>query len=613
MRARDQILAFGGIAAICGALAVHATANAAKIETMPVSAVKEGMRGHALTVFKGTQADKFEIEIVDVIPHYLPKQDAVLFKSNDPRMMHAGIVGGMSGSPIFIDGKLLGALAYGWRFNKDPLGGITPIGNMHQVGALPFRPDVLPRPANKGGRKRKGTRAWADAMLGLDVSPLPARSRPDDRDPMDALVPVDVPLSVGGMGSVASRMLAETFGMTPVRGGSRGSAKADEKTPPHKWKFGDAVSVVLIEGDSSVAGNGTVTWVSPKGDRLLAFGHSMFDDGPVNVPMGTSRVHTIINSVERSVKLSSPLAIQGLMYQDRQAAIALRTDLRAPMVPIVTEIQGPDPDLPPRRYENRVAFGPDMTPNLVASILAEAVDEAGRDTAEVMIEVKHHISLETTKGARDIEIEEEIFFPNGLVGRILGRSRGVILVAAALDNDFEVVNIREIRQAIRMEYGSPLETIASLRVAQEQVRAGDLIDLEVTLRDFKGDEHVETYPIRVPDDAGNEEIQIEIASGDMSRPYRPIPSDIDDLLTTIQVAYPSRSVVVSIYREAEGLSTRGALMPELPDSVLETLVDRGGTRDAVKLKQLSRRVIPTKKIVEGIQFLRVDVLPRKSF
>src|SRR5688500_4343017 len=116
MRARDQILAFSGVAAICGALAVHATASAAKIETMPVSAVKEGMRGHALTVFKGTQADKFEIEIVDVIPHYLPKQDAVLFKSNDPRMMHAGIVGGMSGSPIFIDGKLLGALAYGWRF-----------------------------------------------------------------------------------------------------------------------------------------------------------------------------------------------------------------------------------------------------------------------------------------------------------------------------------------------------------------------------------------------------------------------------------------------------------------------------------------------------------------
>jgi hypothetical protein len=329
--------------------------------------------------------------------------------------------------------------------------------------------------------------------------------------------------------------------------------------------------------------------------------------------MGTSKVHTIVNSVERSVKLSSPLEIQGLMYQDRQAAIALRTDLRAPMVPMVTEIQGPDPDLPPRRYENRVAFGPDMTPNLVASVLAEAVDEAGRDTAEVVIWVKHEISLETTKGARTIEIEEEMFFPNGLVGRILGRSRGIIVVAAALDNDFEVVSLREIRQTIRMEYGNPLEIIDTLRVAQDQVRAGDLIDLEVVLRDYKGEEHVETLPIRVPDDAGGEEVQIEISSGDLTRPYRPMPADIDDLLTTIQVGYPSRSMVVSIYRQGEGLSTRGSLMTELPDSVLETLVDRGATRDTVKLKQLSRRVIPTKKIVEGLQYVRVNVLPRKSF
>jgi hypothetical protein len=145
------------------------------------------------------------------------------------------------------------------------------------------------------------------------------------------------------------------------------------------------------------------------------------------------------------------------------------------------------------------------------------------------------------------------------------------------------------------------------------VRVGDLVDLEVVLRDYKGDEHTEILPIRVPDDAGGEEIQIEVTAGDASRPYRPMPGDLDDLLTTIQVGYPSRAMVVSIYREGEGLSTRGALMPELPDSVLETLVDRGATRDSVKLKQLSRRVIPTKKIVEGSHFVRVDVLPRKSF
>ena len=600
---------------LVGALSVVAlsTASAAKkVKTLPVAQVKEGMRGHAHTVFKGTKVDKFEIVVEDVVPHYLPKQDLILFKSTDPRLVHSGIVGGMSGSPIFIDDKLIGALAYGWPFNKDALGGITPIENMKQVGALPYRPDVLPHPVRAKGRKRRGTRAWADAMLGLDVSPLPARQRPGQLDPAESLMPAEIPLAVGGMGSQASRMLGQAFGMVPMRGGSPGGLAKKQKGT-HKWAPGEMVSVVLIQGDSSVTGNGTITWVSPKGDRLLGFGHSMFDDGPVNVPMANAKVHTIINSVQRSRKMSSPLTIQGLMYQDRQAAIALRTDLRAPMIPVTTTIQGPDPDLPPRSYDNEVAFGPDLTANLVASILAEAVDEAGRDTAEVVIKIKHKISITTTKGPRDLEVEEELFFPGGLIGRILGRARGIILVQAALDNDFEVADIREVRCDITMEYGSPLETIETLRVKQGTVRAGDLVDLEVTLRDYMGSDRVQVLPIRIPDDAGGEEVQIKVEGGDVTRPYRPLPGDLDDLLTTIAAKYPSRSIVASVYRQREGLATQGNLMPSLPDSVLETLVDRGGTRNSIKLKQKSRRVIPTKKIIQGAHHVRVKVLPRTSF
>jgi hypothetical protein len=128
-----------------------------------------------------------------------------------------------------------------------------------------------------------------------------------------------------------------------------------------------------------------------------------------------------------------------------------------------------------------------------------------------------------------------------------------------------------------------------------------------------GKERTELLPIRIPDDAGNEEVQIEVSGGDASRPYRPPPGGLDDLLTTIAAKYPSRALVASIYREGEGLATKGNLMPSLPDSVLETLVDRGATRDSVKLKQLSRRVIPTKKLIEGSHQVRVDVLPRTSF
>ena len=586
-------------------------ADAAPDKIMPVSEVKIGMKGYAVTVFKGQKSERFPIEVVDTIRHYLPQQDAVLFESPDPRLVHTGIVGGMSGSPIYLEGKLVGALSYGWRFGKDPLGALTPISNMKEVGDLPYRPGVLPHPKARG-RERDGTKAWADSMLGLQSDPLPVRRRPHETEPALDLQPLAIPMSVAGLGNEATQMLSDALGFVPVRGGS-GSAEPDAPAKPWKWKGGDSVSVVMIRGDSSAASNGTVTWVDPSGKRLLAFGHSMFEDGPSNLPMADARVHTIIASVDRSVKMSTPQTIQGVMYQDRQPAIALRTDLRAPMIPVVTTMQGPDPDLPPRTYENEVAVGLDLTPNLVAVVLAEAADEAGRDAVEVVLQIDHEIKLETTAGPRTLHIEEEVFFPRGLIGRILGRSKGVNAIAAAFDNEFEVAKIREIRHAVRMEYGSPIESITNVRAEATEVRAGDVLRLQVTLRGYKGEERTQIVPLRIPDDAGDEEIRIDIASGDRVRPYRPMASDLDDLLTTIEQGYPSRSMVVTIYREQEGLSTTHGLLHDMPDSVLETLVDPNDTRDSVRFKNMTRRVIRTKKLIDGEHSIKVDVLPARKF
>jgi len=599
-----------------GLVALAPPASAARgIATMPVDDIKPGMRGHAVTVFFGDQTDRFEIEVVDVMRNYLPKQDAVLFRSSDPRLQHSGIVGGMSGSPIFVDDKMVGALSYGWRFNKDPLGALTPISNMLEVGELPFRPDVIARPAGPRGRTREGSKAWADQILGLGPDPLPPRRRPDELEDGLSLSPLPLPLSVSGVSPSTSRMLGDMFGMVPVRGGSgpAGSSPGDPPAPAKTWKPGDSVSVVLVRGDSSIASNGTITWVGPKGDRLLAFGHSMFEDGPSNLPIASARVHTIRANVDRSVKVSSPLDIQGLMYQDRQAAIALRTDLRAPMIPVETTMVGPDPDLAPRVYRNEVAFGVDLTPNLIATILAEAVDEAGRDATEVVISIHHEIALETSRGPHTVELDEEVFFPQGLVGRILGRSRGVLAIMAALDNEWEVAHLRGIKHEIRMSYGSPLESIETVRLVESEVRAGDVVRLVVTLRAFRGDTRELIVPVRIPDDADDEEIKIELTGGDGAVPYRPLPDSLQTLLQTIEQTYPSRSMVVSIYREGEGLATRHGLIEDMPNSVLESLVDRGSTTDAVRFKRMARRVLPTKNIIEGTHTLRLDVLPRKTF
>lgn len=586
--------------------------------TLPVSEIKPGMKGYALTVFSGTQTDRFEIEVIDVVHDYLPNQDTILFRSSDPRMQHSGIVGGMSGSPVFINDKLVGAVAYGYRFNKDPIGGITPIKDMLAVSELPFRPHVLPRPKTGAWTHSKTTTAtWADAMLGLNVSPLPARSRPHFGGVESGLAPLPVPLAIGGLGPSATSMLGNSLGMIPVQGGSGGAGKTKHEAgnaPKKQWKPGDSVSVMLIRGDNAAAANGTVTWVGGKqGERLLAFGHPMFNAGPTNLPIADARVHVIIPSVERSVKLSSPLSQQGAMIQDRQAAIALHTDIEAPMIPVTTTLHTADSDLRDRVYKSAVAIGVDLTPSLISALLMDAVEEGGSDMAELTTEVVHKIALETSQGPRMATISEELFFPLGVDLQAVGRGRGILVLAALLDNQFEIAQIRSVEQKITMRYEAPVDFIEEVRIPQQKVHAGELLTLQLCLRNRRGASRIESFDLRIPDDAAGQEIVIEIAGGSQVWPYRPMPKSLDDLIDTLEQKYPERSFVATIYRQKEGLSTREGLLADLPPSVLESLSIQGKTTSNVRLKQMARRVIPTKSLMEGEHQLELTVLPPRIF
>lgn len=581
-------------------------------QIITVDEIEPGMKGYAVTVFFGDKSDRFDIEVVDVIHDYLPDQDAVLFKSDDPRLEHSGIVGGMSGSPIYIEGRLAGALAYGYPFGKDPLGGMTPIEEMLDVGKLPYRPEVFRNPGRPRAAGRSGTAAWADAMLGLGTSPLPQRKRPEETT-ATGLEPLAVPMSVAGFGPKTTAFLADATGLVPVRGGSgKGGDTKDGKAKPRKWAGGDSVSIVLAAGDNAIAANGTVTWVGgKKGERMVAFGHPMYDSGPSKLPMADARVHTILASVQRSFKISSPGTVQGTMIQDRQAAISLRTDIAPTLIPVHTEIQGADPGLGPRVYENEVAELDFLTPAMVSALLMQGVEEAAPDAVEVMVEMKHEVSVVTQKGPRTFVLEEDIYFPSGVIRPLIANTRAIILIAAAMDNDLEIVKIRSVKQTAKVSYGAEVETIEEIRLGRGEIRAGEVAEFEVSFKTPLGDTRTETVALRIPDDAGGEEIVVDFSGGDYVRPYRPIPETVDDLLETIALKYPSRSLVASVFRSAEGLSTEGALLSDVPDSVLESLSVGGGSKKSVRFKQMARRVLKTPTIVEGSEHLKVSVLPKK--
>ncbi len=587
-------------------------ANGQGVATMDVADIRPGMKGYALTVFSGTQPDRFDIEVVDIVPDYQTGQDAILFRSPDPRLVHSGIVGGMSGSPIFIDGKLVGALAYGYRFNKDPLGGITPIANMLEVDKLPYRPELIPGPRAQA-RGRTGSLAWADAMLGLDTSPMPPRSRPEAATGA-GLEPLGTPMTVAGFGPRAAQFLADTTGLLPARGGgSNGSNKTTASPPPAKqWGFGDSVSVVLIDGDLSAAPNGTVTWVGgSKGERLLAFGHPMQGVGPTKLPIADARVHVIIPSVERSVKIASPLHVRGTMIQDRQPAISLRTDIQAPLIPVHTSVTGPDPDLKPRSYESRVAEGNQVTPALVIGLLLQAIEEAAPDAVEIEVELDVEMAITTSKGPRTLKFRDEIFFPLGVSPGPLIRTRAGIAIQAILDNPFEIAEIRDVKQVATVRYSRGFERIEAIEMRSAEVRAGDLLELDLLLKPVTGPRRRQTIALRVPDDLDDEDIMVEVTSGSMTPPARKAATSVDDIIDAIAQGHTARSIVATIYDGREGVATESGYLPELPSSVTEGLAAEGSTLGAIRVKRLARRVIESKTLVEGAQSVRIHVLPKK--
>ena len=258
------------------------------------------MVGQALTVFQGTKPEPFKVRVVSVMRNFLPKQDVILIRAEDPRVEFSGIVAGMSGSPVYIDGKLVGAVAYAWSFAKEPLGGVTPIETMLAERARPRRAggEILaqnaPRPDSARG---------PDAMArGLGLPPM----APVAAAGAAGLVRASVPLSVAGFTPrtrrrADRRAAADRHGAAcrPAAGAASARPRAGHVEP------GSAIGVELVRGDMSTVATGTVTYIDRR--NVFAFGHPLFGIGEVYLPLVDAEIHAFLPSLAQSFKMSSPL------------------------------------------------------------------------------------------------------------------------------------------------------------------------------------------------------------------------------------------------------------------------------------------------------------------
>ncbi|HEX3113548.1 MAG TPA: SpoIVB peptidase S55 domain-containing protein [Candidatus Eisenbacteria bacterium] len=303
----------------------------------PVDSVRTGMTGYGLTVFEGTKVDTFQVTILGVLRGYRPGANLVLARAEGHNLERTGIIAGMSGSPVYIHGKLLGAIAYAWAFNKDPVGGITPVEEMLSL----FPPPGQPTPDDVD--QRLGL-----ADFGADGAPAdtPAPGTNPLEDPTGVRA-IAAPLTLSGFTPEAVSFLQpwlerRGFVVSPG-GGYQPGVVCDSLVP------GSAVGVELIRGDWSAAAIGTLTYRD--GDRLLAFGHPFVAMGWVRFPLTAATIHTIFASQQISTKVGSPSTTCGTLVADRSIGVSGELGTPPAMIPVRSRLW------PSARARTRLAPG----------------------------------------------------------------------------------------------------------------------------------------------------------------------------------------------------------------------------------------------------------------
>jgi hypothetical protein len=555
--------------------------------------VRPGMVGQALTVFRGTKPEPFKIRVVGVLKQFLPKEDVILIRAEDPRVEHSGIVAGMSGSPVYVDGKLMGAIAYAWSFAKDPLGGVTPIESMLAERARPRRKSPLELAANDEDAGGIGLPALRDARPAVSSATV-GEGR---------LVQASVPLSVSGFTARAVAELADALrpmGLVPMQAGGGRPLTPGQIEPGHV-EPGSAIGVELVRGDMSMVGTGTVTYVD--GSTVLAFGHPMFGIGESYLPLVDAEIHAFLPSLAQSFKMSSPLHEIGVLVQDRQTCIIGNLDGRTTMMPVDVRVTGPEGKT--RAFHAEVARNRRLTPMLASMVVANAVADAEPDVTDMIAAVDGKLALH---GRAPLELRDQIFSTEGISGRVLSGARGLRALGELMSNPFEPVVVDRIDVDVRIELKRDVADIVGLALPTETVRAGDTVAVRVTLRPFAGTEYVETVPVKIPRAAAGRAVHLEAASGAIARPDVPPAETLGDYIDNLHKYYSAASIVVSVQTPDEGAALHGRLIPDLPAAALDTLRPANETRRADAYHVGERTVFPSKRLVTGRQELNVAVV-----
>ena len=476
----------------------------AQATIMPPNELRPGMVGIGRTVFNGTRVEEFKAHILGVIENVMgPQRNLILAKLEGGPLAETGVIAGMSGSPVYVDGKLIGAVSYSLgSFSKEPIAGITPIAEMTEATAV-----NTPRPAaaraqvdypvtgeqlvaafrkalnwNRSFAERQGDTRLLDgpsSMGGFDSSAVGTMMRP-----------IATPLVMSGFSGDLAETLGATFRATGFQPAAAGAAAPTAGLMPFNGplKPGDAVGVNFVTGDLLLGGTGTVTHID--GDRVYAFGHPMYNLGPTEFPMTRAYVYTVLPSLFSSSKLSTTGETIGTFVQDRATAIAGRLGPAPKMLPITLELT-PERGAP-KTFRFEIVRDQMFTPLMTYSALLQTLTSYERQFGTTTYEVT---------GDAVIRNHGTVHFDNIFSGDNVGMPASSSVIGpltALITNDAEPVDIEKVDLHFKSGEQMKAATLERVWIDDRRPRAGRTVPVKVLLRTFRGEDILKTIPIEIP-------------------------------------------------------------------------------------------------------------------
>ncbi len=567
------------------------------VEIIPLNQIHAGMRGVAYTVFQGTKPESMDVKVLGVLKNANgPKGDIVLVRLGGAKAEYTGVVAGMSGSPVYLNGKLAGALAFRiGEFSKEPIAGVTPISEMLEISALDSTPTSVPVQA-------KSVPSLTAKTSGPGLPSSTAQSF------ANYLRPIDAPLVFSGFSEDAVQKFAPQFaseGIVPVMGvGSASDVKQLDPLEP-----GSAVSAVLVRGDMNIAATCTVTYIDR--DHLLACGHPLLQFGMIALPMTKAQVLATLPSPLNAFKIVNATETVGAFVQDRHTGIMGEFGKPAEMIPVTLTIHG-GPTAKVFHYD--VLNNSRLSPIAMATTVYNAlhgVNEYGDQTTYAM-----HGSI-NVEGFPQVKLQDMFSSADGtqpaamLAAMSIGDRFGRIY-----DNPYNTPDIKGLQLDFEVTNERRWARLESARTDVSEARPGDAITIEVLLRPYRGEAVIEHVPVRIPSSASKGTLHILVSDGDMLDRLRRGGSSTSqkfDLASTIGILnkqHVNNRVYVSVMDEDPEAMVADKVMPALPLSVMNVMDGMRGTQDMTVLGESSvseTATSPLDFVVSGAQLLSVTI------